>query len=349
MPKKRTQKSTVTLNYDQAVKFCVACLRADRTPYLEGPPGIGKSTTAHDIVKIMKLDGYVVITPTMHNALDLRGFGYTADLFDKNGKNIGKETRFAQSTVLPSEGKYLIFVDELPDCPIHEQSGFYQLLLEGKIGEYSMPAGSYVMGAGNRPEDRAAANTLSSAIRGRIATCRMMPTMESVTKHAIKSGWNPMTIGFMKTFPECIDGFDPTDIAGGCTPRDLDAISRLENAEWPVSNTSPIGLALCEGNLGSKMGVKYHSYRRITIPDPKLAIKSPTKAKIDYPKDVMFAYLAAIAQHCTIENVPKVAKYANRLDEMFKQGLMFDCLSTCDGLIDTKTGIEWYEQTEQHF
>lgn len=349
--KKNVVESAAALNFNEAVKFAVACLRAGRTPYLQGQPGIGKTSTAPHIVNELGLEGYVIITPTMHNALDLRGFGYVKYLLNEDGTPVktaeGREmaeTRFAQSTVLPHSGKWLVFIDELPDCPRHEQSGFYQLLLEGRIGEYKIPEGSHVMAAGNRPEDAAAANALSTAILGRVCLGAVIPDEKAILAHAANKGWHPLVISFIRNNPDCLLGFDPADAVGGCTPRDLDAVSRLENDGW--TDNPKVSLALAYGNLGGNFGPKYNAHRRIQIPDVDIVLKSPNKAKIDYDKPVMYAYLAAIAQRADEKTIKNIVKYHDRLkaagQNVMAMCLMIDCVNHDSSLVDNPDFADWY-------
>ena len=49
------------------------------------------------------------------------------------------------------------------------QKTFYSLLLVRRIGEYQLPAGTWVVAAGNRAQDRALARSMSSALANRVA------------------------------------------------------------------------------------------------------------------------------------------------------------------------------------
>lgn len=341
--KPRKQKSISTLDFDGAVAFSVACIKAGRTPFLEGQPGIGKTSTAPHIVKRLGLEGHIIITPTMHSALDLRGLGYLADIYDRENNPVGKETRFGKSTILPHSGKWLIFIDELPDCPRWEQSAFYQLLLEKRIGEWRAPEGTCVMAAGNGVEHRAAANELSSAIRGRVATAKIVPTLKSILKHAAEAHWHPLVTSFIKLFPDCIHGFDASDFAGGCTPRDLDAISRLENDGWQDCGSPDVSLALCEGNLGAHWAQHYHPHRQIQIPDPELVLQSPDTAKTSYDKPVLYAFLSALALRANKDTFQAISIYADRLDVIYRTSLMIDCLHANREVMESPQYLKWFQ------
>lgn len=47
----------------------------------------------------------------------------------------------------------MLFLDELNACSQEVQKAFYSLIYEKRIGEYYLPEGSIVIGAGNRAQD----------------------------------------------------------------------------------------------------------------------------------------------------------------------------------------------------
>lgn len=57
---------------------------------------------------------------------------------------------------------YVLFLDELNACTQEVQKAFYSLIHERRIGEYCLPEGSIVVGAGNRAQDSAIVKTMSS-------------------------------------------------------------------------------------------------------------------------------------------------------------------------------------------
>ena len=56
---------------------------------------------------------------------------------------------------------YCLFLDELNACSHEVQKAFYSLIHERRIGEYELPAGSVVIGAGNRAQDSAIVKPMS--------------------------------------------------------------------------------------------------------------------------------------------------------------------------------------------
>ena len=63
---------------------------------------------------------------------------------------------------------FCLFLDELNACSQEVQKAFYSLINDRRIGEYELPAGSVVIGAGNRAQDAAIVKPLSSALINRM-------------------------------------------------------------------------------------------------------------------------------------------------------------------------------------
>ncbi len=63
---------------------------------------------------------------------------------------------------------YCLFLDELNAATPDVQKAFYSLILDRRIGNYELPKGSIVIGAGNRATDNALARPISSALINRL-------------------------------------------------------------------------------------------------------------------------------------------------------------------------------------
>src|SRR5262249_52471143 len=73
------------------------------------------------------------------------------------------------AALLPEDPRpFCLFLDDLPACSADVQKAFYPLLLERRLGEHALPAGSWVVAAGNRTEDRALVRDLSAALVNRL-------------------------------------------------------------------------------------------------------------------------------------------------------------------------------------
>src|SRR5690606_39460287 len=62
---------------------------------------------------------------------------------------------FCPPEAIARDEPYCLFLDELNAASPDVQKAFYSLILDRRIGGYELPAGSIVIGAGNRATDNA--------------------------------------------------------------------------------------------------------------------------------------------------------------------------------------------------
>jgi len=68
---------------------------------------------------------------------------------------IGGKSVFCPPRTIARDEPYCLFLDELNACSQEVQKAFYSLIHDRRIGEYYMPEGSIVVGAGNRAQNNA--------------------------------------------------------------------------------------------------------------------------------------------------------------------------------------------------
>src|SRR5262245_59417139 len=134
-------------------------MAAEQSLLLLSPPGVGKS----DIVR----------QASAAAGLECRSLlGTQIAPEDVSGipRIIGERSVFCPPRVLLPEKPepFCLFLDELPACAPDVQKAFYSLLLERRLGEHTLPKGTWVVAAGNRMQDRALVRAMSSALVNRV-------------------------------------------------------------------------------------------------------------------------------------------------------------------------------------
>ena len=77
-------------------------------------------------------------------------------------------SRFCPPAQIARSEPYCLFLDELNACSQEVQKAFYSLINDRRIGEFNLPDGSVVIGAGNRAQDAAIVKPISSALINRM-------------------------------------------------------------------------------------------------------------------------------------------------------------------------------------
>lgn len=154
------------MRISQVEKALVRCIEAGLTVFLHSQPGTGKSKLVERLARASGVEcrtfSLALVQPE-----DIRVPVPTAT---------GLAWRYAEA--LPREGRGILFLDEFPQANESVQSVFGQLLYQGRLDEYELPAGWAVVCAGNRLEDRAAAHAIPTQIRNRVVHLAVENTLE---------------------------------------------------------------------------------------------------------------------------------------------------------------------------
>ena len=113
-----------------------------------GAPGMGKSQL---IQQIGDKYGYKVIDLRLAQMSEVEIGGLIFPNEDKT------KTVWLTPDILPDEErdgkKTILLLDEITSCPKRVQVAAYQLILDRRIGQYTLPTGTIVIALGNREDD----------------------------------------------------------------------------------------------------------------------------------------------------------------------------------------------------
>jgi MoxR-like ATPase len=128
-----------------------------RPVFIWGAPGIGKSSLVREFAESLGLE-CVSLLGTQLAPEDLIGVPQIRD-----GRSV-----FCPPEAIARDEPYCLFLDELNAATPDVQKAFYSLILDRRIGNYELPKGSIVIGAGNRATDNALARPIASALINRL-------------------------------------------------------------------------------------------------------------------------------------------------------------------------------------
>ncbi|MGB1250173.1 MAG: AAA family ATPase [Candidatus Promineifilaceae bacterium] len=154
-------KPVITLTQTQLSTFLLN-VAIVRPVFIWGPPGIGKSSIVQEFAADVGLE-CVSLLGSQLAPEDIIGVPQIID-----GKS-----RFCPPAMIAREEPYCLFLDELNACSHEVQKSFYSLIHERRVGDYHLPEGSIVVGAGNRAQDSAIVKPMSSALLNRMVHVQM--------------------------------------------------------------------------------------------------------------------------------------------------------------------------------
>ncbi|MFM8273817.1 MAG: ATP-binding protein [Gemmata sp.] len=224
-------------------KELIRCLAGSESVLLLAPPGVGKSEAVRQAAAEARLE-----------LRSLLGTQVAPEDVSGVPKLVGARSVFCPPRVLLPEGDkpFCLFLDELPASPPEVQKAFYSLLLERRLGEYRLPAGTWVVAAGNRTEDRALVRPLSSALVNRLFVLPVRVDVPEWLAWARASGVRPEVRSFIRHVPLALQRPVPSDPVPFSTPRAWALLSRdLQLAEAAGRLTPDVRRALAFGRLAA--------------------------------------------------------------------------------------------------
>ncbi|MCL1809933.1 MAG: AAA family ATPase [Clostridiales bacterium] len=109
---------------------------------------------------------------------------------------------FCPPRIIARDEPYCLFLDELNACSQEVQKAFYSLIHDRRIGEYFLPEGSIIIGAGNRAQDNAIVKPMSSALINRMFHVELIASHRDWLEWAGRNGIHPHIIEYIGLRPD---------------------------------------------------------------------------------------------------------------------------------------------------
>jgi hypothetical protein len=242
----RAFEETVTLR--QAKKL-IQCMAHEQSFLLLSAPGMGKSEMVYEAAAEARLP-----------CRSLLGTQIAPEDVSGIPRIVGERSVFCPPRILLPERPepFCLFLDELPACAPDVQKAFYSLLLERRLGEHSLPAGTWVVAAGNRLQDRALVRAMSSALVNRVTILHLRVDTDEWLAWAARHGIRGEIRSFIASMPDALMRPVPAEPVPFSTPRAWTLLSRaLDLAEASGILTSETRRALAFGRLSAEDAVVF--------------------------------------------------------------------------------------------
>lgn len=305
------------------------CLDAKQTVVLWGSSGIGKSNIIHQVGQATGRDVRDV-RAVLLDPVDLRGLPHI---------NSDGRSHWAIPEFLPRDGQGILFLDELNRAPALVQNACFQLVLDRKLGEYTLPDGWTVAAACNRESDGGGITKMSSALCNRFVHLDCEPDLDDWCKWAIRSNIEPAVIAFLRFRPELLHKFDRVEKAFP-SPRSWEFVSRITGKQAPKS----VEFELFKGTVGQGAAVEFYGFLSMfrNLPSIDAILMNPTSATVPV-NDIgsMYAIASALARRCEVTNIRRVIQYLDRMPQEFAVMAVKDAVGRNSALSATDEFTKW--------
>ena len=243
-----------------------------------GAPGIGKSSIVAEVAKAAGMPLVDVrlsqLAPTDLRGLPVPRHGDAGQL----GTSVWYPPEF-----LPRDGRGILFLDELNMAPPSMQGVAQQLILDRKVGSYTVPRGWFIWAAGNRKEDRASVFEMPAPLANRFLHLQVDIDFDSFKAYAIGHSVQEELIAFLSFRPELLHKIDPTRPSWP-SPRSWMMASRLLTAGLPMDSA-----------VGAPAASEYAAYLAVyrQLPDLQKVLSGHGES-LPFPEEVSTRYAVTV-------------------------------------------------------
>jgi hypothetical protein len=288
-----------------AISTALRTLVAAKQPvFLWGGPGIGKSAIVRRLADDMSIP-LQDIRALLLDPVDLRGLPFLGS----DGRS-----KWATPEFLPRDGAGILFLDELNAAPAMVQASCYQLVLDRKLGEYTLPKDWAIVAAGNRDSDRAVTTRMPTPLRNRFVHLEFEVDLQEWSEWAIGAGIRPEVIAFLRFRQELLSAFD-RDANAFPSPRSWDFVSR-------ILDSSPDGSVeheLFAGAVGAGAATEFSAFLKTfrELPNIDAILLNPMKEPVPDNAAAQYAVASALAHCATDTNFDRICTYLSRMPTEF--------------------------------
>lgn len=196
-----------------------------------GAPGIGKSNIVQQVANVNQLE-LVDLRLSQLAPTDLRGLPVPTE---------GTSTWYPPE-FLPKQGNGILFLDEINMAPPAIQGVAQQLILDRRIGSYTLPSGWFVWSAGNRKEDRAAVFDMPGPLANRFIHLEVEVVNADFRRYAHRRGFSPDIIAFIAFREDLLHKYQAGENAWP-SPRSWEMANQLYSNDLDITPAVGVGPA----------------------------------------------------------------------------------------------------------
>lgn len=278
--------------------------------FLWGAPGIGKSSIIKQIARENGIE-CIDLRLSLMDPTDLKGIPF----YERDSHS----ALWAPPSFLPREGRGILFLDELNSAAPAVQASAYQLILDRKVGEYTLPEGWAIVAAGNREGDRGVVYRLPSPLANRFVHIEMEVNALDWRDWALRGGIDERVVAYIGFKNSALFGFDPLkNERSFATPRSWEAVHTILNS----SLSKTLWLEAIAGAVGEEAAVDFLGFVQVMdkLPDVN-AILSGEESEVPTDLSTLYALSSALVSRIlsipSDEAVSHVLRYTLKLKNEF--------------------------------
>lgn len=262
-----------TVNPNKAKASLRVAMKKKRPIFLWGPPGIGKSDVVKQIAD--NFDAPMIdVRLSLWEPTDIKGIPY----YDTNQSKMvwGEPSELPDEEFASQHENVVLFLDEMNSAAPAVQAAAYQLILNRRVGEYTLPDNVMIVAAGNREADKGVTYRMPAPLANRFVHLEMEVSFDDWFEWAVNNNINSDVVGYLQFAKQDLYDFNPKSSSRSfATPRSWSFVSELLDDELDAGVTTD----LVSGAVGEGLAVKFMAHRKIAanMPNPSDILEGKVK------------------------------------------------------------------------
>jgi len=267
-------ETTRTVSPNGAKASITHALKKKRPIFLWGPPGIGKSDIVAQICETFTNSHLIDIRLSLWEPTDIKGIPY----FDSNSGTMvwGAPSELPSAEFAAQYDHIVLFLDEMNSAAPSVQAAAYQLILNRKVGTYTLPDNVMIVAAGNREADKGVTYRMPAPLANRFIHLELAVDFNDWFQWSVINNVHTDVVGYLTFAKKDLYDFDPKSPSRSfATPRSWSFVSELLDDNLDDTTTTD----LVSGAIGEGLAVKFMAHRKIAgqMPNPSDILSGKVK------------------------------------------------------------------------
>jgi hypothetical protein len=327
-----------TVGPQGAKKSLRKAFKNQRPIFIWGPPGIGKS----DIIKQLgsELDAHVIdVRLSLWEPTDIKGIPY----FDSNTSKMvwAPPSELPDAELAKKHKTIILFMDELNSAAPSVQAAAYQLILNRKVGTYTLPDNVVMVAAGNRETDKGVTFRMPAPLANRFVHLEMTVDWDDYFEWAVENKIHQDVVGYLTFAKKDLYDFDPKSSSRAfATPRSWSFVSELLTDDDTDHDTLT---DLVSGSIGEGLAVKFMAHRKHAskMPNPTDILSGKVKKMDSKEISAMYSLTVSLCYELKDACEKKAKNWDTQVNNFFQ--FIMDNFETELVIMGTKLALSTYK------
>ena len=262
-----------TISPNKAKTRIMHSMKKKRPIFIWGPPGIGKSDVVHQIGEYM--DAHVIdIRLSLWEPTDIKGIPYYAA--NDNTMQWAPPVDLPDAKMAKKYKNIILFLDEMNSAAPAVQAADYQLILNRRVGQYTLPDNVYIVAAGNREADKGVVYRMPAPLSNRFVHLELAVDFDDWFQWAVDNKIHKDVVGYLQFSKKDLYDFDPKSPSRSfATPRSWSFVSELLEDDLDEETQTD----LVSGCVGEGLAIKFSAHRKVAaqMPNPTEILSGKVK------------------------------------------------------------------------